>query len=156
MNFYKQLLAWKEKFWPLLLTIIALIIFYKYQDKIKDLDKTIDKLLETSLAVSGALLGFLLTILTIINSISTRRMHFVKTGGGFPLLNHYLKMAIWFDLINISTFFIYPLMASYNFIINYISYIKIGVVGIIIFTWLLNIRFSLIFIKLLTDPTTKE
>lgn len=152
MKWWRLFLYYKERLWPLLLGVLTGYLFYKYQIKINDLPGFIDKLLNTTLSVSGTLLGFLLTILTIMNSINTRRMHFVRTGGGLNSLNRYLKWALWFDLLSITIFFIFPLAITQPYFSDYKIQLYTGLVSIIAFTWFLNIRFALIFIKLLTDP----
>lgn len=140
-----------NKIIPFLATIIVAGLFYYFQNKIPNVSEIIKKLLETSLAVCGALLGFLLTILTIINTIATRRMNFIKEAGKFGELNHYLKMALWFNLISISIYFIYPTLTSCINAETFVHWSNSVLIWLVSYTWFLNIRFSLIFIKLLTD-----
>ncbi len=83
-------------------------------------------------------------------------MTFIKTAGAFGTLNRYLKLALWFDLISVSVFFIFPLIISHESCKAYTDYFYTGLVTIISYTWFLNIRFSLIFIKLLTDPVEDD
>lgn len=141
-----------EKYYPIVFSIIITTLFFYFQVKMENIDETVKKLLDSALAICGALLGFLLTILTLINTIETRRMRFVKQSGTFPTLNHYLKVALFLNLLSISIYFIHPILNSIKAIAVYKSQCYTCTVFIISFTWLANIRFTKIFIRLLTDP----
>lgn len=120
------------------------------------IDAMLTKFMDSALAICGALLGFLLTILTIINSIETRRMKFIRESGNFPLLNHYLKVGILTNIISISLSFILPILSSIKEIAQNKGMLYTCVVFIVSFTWLINIRFSIIFVKLFTDPPPRS
>jgi len=141
-----------ERYYPFALAIIIAALFYCYQKKIDNVDETIKKLLDSALAICGALLGFLLTILTLINAIDTRRMRFVKSGGFYGQLITYLKIALFANLISISTYFFLPIVFSFKGISNMKDNVYTLLVFIISFTWIANIRFTMIFIRLMTDP----
>lgn len=141
-----------EKYYPIFLAIVLSIVFYKYQNKIENIDETLKKLLDSALAICGALLGFLLTILTLINSVDTRRMRFVKEAGFYPQLNRYLKTALFLNLVSISTYFLLPIIFALKNVVYVKDILYAGLIFIISFTWLANIRFTTIFIKLMTDP----
>ena len=144
-----------EKYYPLVLSVILTVLFCRFQHRLESVDEMVKKLLDAALAVSGALLGFLLTILTIINTIETRRMQFVRDSGNLPLLNRYLKVALYSNIASISIYFILPALSTFHEWQKY----KVGIYAILVFivafTWIVNIRFSSVFIKLLTDPEMK-
>jgi hypothetical protein len=141
-----------EKYYPLFLAIVLSFSFYWFEKRIDNIDEIIQKLLDSALAICGALLGFLLTILTLINTIDTRRMRFVKEAGYYHLLIRYLKVALFLDLISISLYFTLPIICSIQALLANRNIIYTVLVFIVSLTWIANIRFSLIFIRLMTDP----
>ncbi len=79
-------------------------------------------------------------------------MDFVKDSGYFHTLNRHLKVALWLDLLSVSLSFIIPLMKCVNDGITCIQWYNIAVVFILGYTLFANVRFTVIFINLLTDP----
>ena len=140
-----------EKYYPVSLAFFLSITFYTTYNCLHDVDKIVHDLISSSLTIFPVLLGFLLTILTIINAIDTRRMRFVKESGSYPLLIDYLRKSLILDILSITTCFIFPFLQFTE-----ITFFKQQVFTILIFlfvyTWVSNIRFSIIFIKLLVDP----
>lgn len=145
-----------ERYWCVVLAIILSILFYECQHNIEKVGEMISKLLEITLSLCATLLGFLLTILTIINTINTRRMNFVRDSGYLYTLNSYLKIALWMDLVTISLSFIFPLLQMVNNTQQAVSWYNLGVIFIVSYTLFSNIRFSIIFINLLTDPVKSK
>lgn len=145
-----------EKYYPLALAILITFLFIDFQPRLQDVDEMVKKLLDAALAISGALLGFLLTILTIINTIETRRMQFVRDSGHLPDLNRYLKVALYSNIASISIYFLLPVLSTFDGWKVYKTSIYAALVFIVAFTWIVNIRFSKVFIKLLTDPEPKS
>jgi len=141
-----------ERYYPIVLSLLLSILFYEFQDRLEGLEEILKRFLDASLAICGALLGFLLTILTIINTIETRRMRFVRDAGKLPLLNHYLKVALFLNIITITVYFILPIIMSIKFVCANKIWAHSILIFLISYTWIANIRFSAIFIKLLTDP----
>lgn len=144
-----------EKYYPLTLSVLLTLIFCHFQHRLESVDEMLKRLLDAALAISGALLGFLLTILTIINTIDTRRMQFVRDSGNLPLLNRYLKVALYSNIASISIYFILPILSTFHEWQKYKDGLYAVLVFIVAFTWIVNIRFSSVFIKLLTDPEMK-
>jgi hypothetical protein len=141
-----------ERYYPLVLAVLVTIIFLLYNKRIENVDEVMKKIMDAALAICGALLGFLLTILTIINTINTRRMRFVKETGLFPLLNHYLRIALFLNITTITVYFLVPIFLSFDSILKNKDWVYDFLVFLISFTWIANIRFSSVFIRLLTDP----
>jgi len=139
-----------ERFHPLFYSFIATCVFFYFYEKIETVDIIISKLIDSSFVINGVLIGFLLTITTLISTITSRRMKFVKDSGTFPRIIKYLHYAIYFCIISISLSMATPIL---NLIIpnDCTMYFNCFMFGVIIFTWLLNIRFTIIFIKLLVD-----
>ncbi len=144
-----------EKYYPLVVSIIISVSFFYIAQDLKDISLMAKNILDTSLTICGTLLGFLLTILTIINSIETRRMRFIRESGNYSTLMGYLKIALTSNIICISSYFIYPIILSIGVLGYYKNLIYSVAIFIVSFAWLVNIRFASIFIKLLTDPESK-
>lgn len=141
-----------EKYYPHVLSCVISIIFFQIAQRSDNIEEIAKKIMDTSLAISGTLLGFLLTILTIINSIETRRMRFIKESGNYKTLLRYLKTALLSNIFCISVCFITPILISLKTFSDYTNLIYSVTIFIVAFTWLANIRFSGIFIRLLSDP----
>lgn len=141
-----------ERYYPFLSALILGVVYLICKNRIEGIDEIIKKLLDTSLSISGTLLGFLLTILTLISTIETRRMRFVKESGHFYLVNKYLRAALFSNIISISIYFLLPIVLSFSQVAAYKSYIYALVIFAVFYAWLANIRFSSIFIQLLVDP----
>lgn len=115
----------------------------------------INQLADNALSISVTLFGFLLTILTLVNSIDTRRMRFVRDMGGFPRLMTYLRVAIFSNLTLLAASFLVkyiehrnrPVFLTFNGC-NVPDYVFIF---LFIFSILTSLRFTHIFISLLTD-----
>lgn len=143
-----------EKYYPLALSIIAIIFIIKYRYLIPKLNELVDEMCNNGLSISVTLTGFFLTILTIINSIDTRRMRFVRQMDGYQRLMSYLRSSINYNII---------LLAA-SFLVKYISHRQVlnvyganiidnAYIFLFVYTILLSFRFTRIFITLLTDPT---
>ena len=149
-----------EKYYPL--AISALLTFGSAYSKIfgDDMPTLINQLADNALSISVTLFGFLLTILTLVNSIDTRRMRFVRDMGGFSRLITYLRVAIFSNL---------ALLAA-SFLVKYIEhrtgFDHLSVKGcnmpdylfvfLFIFSILTSLRFTHIFISLLTDKKNSD
>jgi hypothetical protein len=120
-----------------------------------DMSNIINQLADNGLSISVTLFGFLLTILTLVNSIDTRRMRFVREMGKFPQLISYLRNAIVVNL----------LLLACSFLIKYVehrtraNWVTLGncntvdylYLFLFLYTILVSFRFTKIFISLLTD-----
>lgn len=140
-----------ERNYPLICTIIGTGLVFKFSGFVSKFDTLIPLLTQSSLTISATLLGFLLTILTIINTISTRRMQFVKESGGYPVLLSYLSKAI---IANIA-------VVLFSFVELFLDRSKINCtvtmvadycfIFVALFSIMLTTRFAIIFIQLLAD-----
>lgn len=138
------------RYWPLWSAIIAFVLFFLFGYHLNELDKIMEKVTGTALTVSGTLLGFLLTIVTIINTVNTKRMQTIKTQDGYRLLQDYMSAAITLNLVSVTMCFVLPIMCSIcNFILLYIVYSF--EVFIIAYTWFSSIQFTHLFIYILND-----
>ncbi|SEW00509.1 hypothetical protein SAMN05428988_1179 [Chitinophaga sp. YR573] len=110
---------------------------------------------DNGISLSVTLAGFFLTILTLIKSITTRRMTFVVDGGGLPLLLMYLKHAIQFNITLLLASFIIKYVehrASQMMYIKGINIVDNAYVFLFILTIFISIRFTQLFVSLLADP----
>lgn len=145
-----------EKYYPyaVSLVIAALIVFFK--ENIKNFNQIFDQITTNALSVSGTLVGFFLTILTIINTITTRRMKFIKDSGSYPTLLHYLNVTIIWHLLVISVCLFLPLIRQIDLFKTVSYYGKVTIIFTVLVSWLLGVRFTYIFIQLLHDPTPPQ
>lgn len=139
------------KIWPFILSILIAIIFFFLQNSFKEVDKVINKLIDSSMTVAGTLLGFLLTITTIINTIHTRRMNFIRESGNYPILHKYLNMAITLNIVNVSLVIIIPFAYGVNLCHEVLRYFYSFQLWIVLWNWFANIRFTSVFVKLLSE-----
>ena len=143
-----------EKYYPLIIAVVATGSAIKYNHIFKDLPGLIDKLSDNAIGIATTLAGFFLTILTIINAIDTRRMRFVREMGLFPRLLKYLNQSIKANVV----------LIAISFIAKYIEHRDkswLSICGrnipdyiylfIFILALLISIRFINIFVRLLTD-----
>jgi len=145
-----------EKYYPFIFAILFSLALRLYlRPFMPAFDILIPNIANSSLTIAGTLFGFLLTILTIINTISTRRMQFIKDAGYYPKLVSYLNKAI---LANIA-------VIGYSFIQFFLKRDKINLTSLEIFDYififltvfniLLTTRFAYIFIQLISDTKPK-
>lgn len=149
-----------ERYYPFLIAIILTVYSVIVKLFEEGMPILINQLADNALSISVTLFGFLLTILTLINSIDTRRMRFVRDMGSFGRLMKYLKVAIFSNLALLSS----------SFLIKYIEHRKdvklLSIKGfnipdylfifLFLYTILVSLRFTQIFISLLTDKAISE
>ena len=141
-----------EKWWPFVIGAVCASIFAWTYDCIKAPNDFIDKLTNSALVVCGTLLGFLLTITTILSAIISRRMDFVKANkDAYKALHSYLRVAIWFNLGTITVTIITPTIYAYTIFEPAYQVLHISIVFAIAITWAASVRFTSIFVRLLSD-----
>ena len=118
-----------------------------------DLVNAYNKMVPNSLVISGTLLGFLITILTLLSTIQTRRMQWVRGAGAYPRLQGFLTITIVWHLVNIFLILLLPIIEE---LIKYKSLIWSNVlmtivVFTILYTLTLSVRFIRYFIMLLKE-----
>lgn len=138
-----------EKYWPFTTSLTLVILLFYYRLNIQRFDEIMKSIVESSLTVSGTLIGFFLTIFTIISTIKTRRMQFIKEAGLYPRINQYLASVIIWHFINISIILFFPLIESIRLPFGVMLVCNLFLIFVVFFSWLLSIRFTAIFIKLL-------
>lgn len=144
-----------EKYYPITVSLLLTICLWLGQNVISDVSGLIDKVSDNAIGLSVTLVGFFLTILTIINSVETRRMDWVRSEGLFPRLIKYLQQSIRFNAI----------LLAFSFFIKYIEHRWLFVAGrnildyififFLVLTLLISLRFTNVFVRLLSDPKTK-
>ena len=148
---------WKERRYhieskyPIVAAAIATWLFYRFYLVLKNPVGLLGEIVESALVVCGTLLGFLLTITTIINAINTRRMQFIKAQGGYSTLMQYLRLAILLNIITVSIAIITPLLYAIHALEDYVAYCHAIQIFIISWTWIASIRFTIVFVRLLSD-----
>ena len=148
-----------EKWYPpvISLALTAAIFFSNcFEKKLPDL---VSQLTDNAISISVTLIGFLLTILTILNSIDTRRMRFLKDMGGYPILMQYLKNAIQLSVILIGFSFLVKYVEHRSGALN-VSWKNRNLIDYVyiyffLHTMLACFRFTSLFVSLLTDREQK-
>ncbi len=141
-----------EKYSPFLLSLTATLGTFFYKSKFNNFNQLFDQITTNSLSVSGTLVGFFLTILTIIHTINTRRMRFVKDAGLLPRLLWYLNITIASHILVISIGLFLPIIRQIAIFKEVAFWGKLLIIFFITLSWLFSIRFTYYFIKLLHDP----
>lgn len=140
----------KEKYWPISASIFVTILFCFVFNSSANMS-AFNKLADLSMSLSGTLVGFFLTILTVISTISTRRMMFVRDSGKYPTLQKYLKHVIVSHFVVITMLLVRPfvIFPQQNYLI--IDGYNIALLFTVTFSWSLSIRFTKIFLDLLKE-----
>lgn len=144
-----------EKYYPVFLSIILTGLIFHFSMFIMPFQLLMPLLRQSMLTISATLLGFLLTILTVIHTISTRRMQWVKDFGAFPRLMGYLSKSITSNM-GIILFSLIELFIQRNSINPIVlSLIDYGFIFLSFLALLLTTRFAMIFVGLLVDKSEK-
>jgi hypothetical protein len=144
-----------EKYYPFVTSILLTIVILAYKSRISDVPSLIDKIADNGIGLATTLVGFFLTILTIINSIETRRMDFVRSKGLYPTLIKYLNQSIRYNAILIASSFLVKYIDHRSnkwlqvFGCNIVDYLYLYS---LILTLMISLRFTNIFVRLLADP----
>lgn len=141
---------WVERLWPVTLALAAGAVFFHWSDTLTNTKDLIATLVASALTLSGTLLGFLLTITTIMNAIDTRRMRAVKEGGAYPLLEQYLRTAIWLNITVVSMVFLIPFIETQIEEPRWITGMQAVELLMVAWAWFASIRFTVVFIRLLS------
>jgi len=144
-----------EKFYPIVLSAVFTFLVWKFNYYIIDFNILVPEITQSAMTISATLLGFLLTIYTIINSINTRRMQFVKDSGNFERLISFLNAPIYTNIIVTIAAFVISFINRSQVENRLLMTIDIIFIFITIFSILLSVRFAMIFIRLLADKKTK-
>ncbi|PSL42797.1 hypothetical protein CLV51_11013 [Chitinophaga niastensis] len=144
-----------EKYYPIYLSSAIAAILFLGHNHVAKIDQLTDKVCENALSLSVTLVGFFLTILTLLNSIESRRMQFVKDAGMMPRVLEYLRKAINYNIGLIAFSFIVKFIehrTPWYFYVNEVNIIDLLYLYLFSYTVLLSFRFTQIFVSLLTDP----
>ena len=137
-----------EKYYPFFSGVIFGIVFYFIVPKLNDIILLMDKLTDATLIVSATFVGFFLTITTVLKSINTRRMRFLKDQRGMGQVIGYLHNAIWLNMAALALSITYPfiqkLIVEESCIFLYVLH-----VFILTWAWASSFRFSYLFLKLI-------
>lgn len=128
-----------EKYGPFSLGIIVAILAKFYFPKEFLQTEFWRNLSNNFFTLSTTLLGFLLTITTILKSISTRAMDFIKDANKISELQQYLSGAIYMNFISLLFCLLYILIEK--IIPN-----EVVILSILIFTWTISYSFRFTYI----------
>lgn len=144
-----------EKWYPIFGAALVTLLLFLYRTLLEDFHSFNLEIANNALSISVTLIGFLLTILTLINTITSRRMQFIKDSGAFPRLLGFLRKAIVLNLWLIAFSFLEKYINPSKFKIAWIkNEYSIDYCFFFFFLWtmLASYRFTKIFVTLLSDP----
>ncbi|MEB2786382.1 hypothetical protein [Algoriphagus persicinus] len=123
-------LEYWEKFYPYILSIIFIIIIYKYIPSELEVKIFSSNIFDSVLTLSGISFGFLITVLSLLLQMTNRSLKMLKELDKFDLLISYNKQAVYnsaltmiFSLILLIMFSnenITPPISSQELILGYI------------------------------------
>lgn len=145
-----------EKYSPLIISLLFTVAMYYYKEYFSNFNQLFEQLTTNALSISGTLIGFFLTILTIIHTINTRRMRFIRENGLLPRIIGYLSDTIVFHLVVISVCLFLPVIKQLTFLKSYSIQGKLSICFLIIFTWAISIRFTYFFVRLFKDSDSNN
>lgn len=134
-----------------MLAVLVAYLILHFNKYIQPFDTLMPIIYNSSLTISATLLGFLLTILTIINSINTKRMIFVRQRGKYGALIGYLTNAILSNLIVVSFCFLLFFIKREEVNATALMWIDYVFIFLTFYNVLLTIRFAYLFVRLLTQ-----
>ncbi|MGB0930595.1 MAG: hypothetical protein ACPGVB_07455 [Chitinophagales bacterium] len=140
-----------EKYHPFLFAVILTFAFYKLMPA-EDILMRTSKFFDYALRASISLAGFFLAVTTLLHSVESRRVRFVKSSGNFGRIERYLSNTIL-------AHFVVVIMIMGSFFISAIGltpyYLKIVLTlqfFIVSFTMLISLRFVSKFLQIMRDP----
>lgn len=139
-----------EDFGPLIGSLCATAILWFVGASLGDTFAALRELAASAFTLSGIFLGFLLTIISVVSTVTSRRMKFVKDSGNYPRLMNYLNRAIYLNIIVVTVSFGLTIFKS--LLINVSWYAFIALAFAVTYALLASVRFSFIFTMLLSDP----
>ncbi len=131
-----------EKYRALVISVLLTLCTIVFEKRIYMFKESCDKLSELS-KVFISLIGFFITILTMIQSMTTRPMKFIRESGNFPALLSYITMSIKLQFITILYTLVYPFLTDYGYYKQHLL--------IFILTWCFfsSFFFTLLLIKII-------
>lgn len=136
-----------EEWYPAAIALSCGVVLYFYRARIAVIGPVFDQFSANALSISGTFAGFFLTILTIIDSVNTRRMRALRESGYYPALFGYLKQTIFVHLFLLIVCLFLPLIKMMVFLKPYSLELKILFITAVIFSWMISYRFTKIFIS---------
>lgn len=139
-----------ERFGPIILSIIAVYLYYVNLGSNQDIYSKVCLMLQTTGAASATLLGFFLTVATIIHAIPTKAMSIVRQNKvSYDIFIGYLKQAVAFCIVVVTVSFLDAFIQQIRLIQENIHIYMAIVVWLCFYSWLISIRFTYFFITLL-------
>lgn len=149
-----------ERYYPLVFSLVLTFASAYFKIFGNGMPMLVNQLADNALSISVTLFGFLLTILTLVNSIDTRRMRFIRDMGGFKRLMTYLRVAIFSNLTLLAASFLVKYIEHRDgfghLVVKNCNIPDYLFVFIFIFSVLTSLRFTHIFISLLTDNKVSD
>jgi hypothetical protein len=104
-----------EKYRSLFIAIFITMFTFFFKVEIYHFKEATDKLSELS-KVFISLIGFFITILTMIQTMNSRPMMFIRQSGNFKTLLSYIITSIKLQFLTILYTLVYPYLTDYGFI----------------------------------------
>lgn len=144
---------YNEKFNPYAIAALVTFLLFYYKQYFVAINPLTIELAKNAISVCGTLLGFLLTILTIINTITTRSMRFIKQSGAFENLMGYLKTAIFCNIIVIVFALLYVSLDLKALPIKIAQILPYFFIFSMVVSLACSVRFSRLFITIFSDKS---
>lgn len=141
----------KERLWPYAVSVGTGALTWKYLYLLKNPANLVSDLSDDTVGIGTTLLGFFLTILTLLHTIDTRRMRFIRQMGAYPSLVQYLKEAILFNFLLIIVSLFLNALSNSTMIDSLPKYAIIGFIVTFTLTLTTSLRFAAIFTKLISE-----
>lgn len=139
-----------EDYGPLIGALLVMVILWSLGGLLGDTSETLRSLAASAFTLSGIFLGFLLTIISVMSTVASRRMRFVKQSGNYPRLVKYLKRAIYLNIAVVIVSFVLTMIQ--NLLVLFSSYAFVAFSFLVSYMVFVSVRFSIIFTILLSDP----
>ncbi len=142
-----------EKYYPFVLSVSSVVFMEYFLLKItpnpQQATSIYKNLLSQSLSVNTTLLGFFLTIFTILNTIDTVAMKYVRALGLEERLKGFLASAIKANFVATAVI----LLSNFEFESTFWAreIFRISVLFVLAYALFLSIRFSALFVRIATS-----
>lgn len=124
-----------EKYYPYILSVILIIVIYKYIPSELEFNIFRSNIFDSVLTLSGIAFGFLITVLSLLLQMTNRSLKLLKELDKFDLLISYNKQAVYNSAITMIFSLVLLIMFSNENITLPISYQEL-IVG---YVWLYSI-----------------
>lgn len=148
-----KFLEYWEKFYPYILSVILVVIAYKYIPEGMKIKIFSNNIFESVLTLSGISFGFLITVLSLLLQTTNRSLKMLKELDKFDLLISYNKQAVYNSALTMifSLVLLIMLSSENNNFPNSLQELIIGYIWLylILCTFFNTYRYTSLFFKII-------